>query len=223
MMNISKNTIDILKNYATINPSVYVKKGNVISTISPQKTIMSFCEVEETFPENFAIYELSRFLGVVSLFEDPSYEFMEEKVKIKSNKHSVLYRYAEPSMIITPPDKEITLPKENITELDVSWSDIQKVMRGASILSKPQVQFSVRRSKIFMEAVDTKDMSGDNYSIVVDEYGEDVDISEMDYIFKIENMKLIEGDYKIALSPKGLARFQCVTKPITYFIALEAK
>lgn len=222
-MNISKNTIDILKNYATINPSVYVKKGNVISTISPQRTIMSFCEVEETFPENFAIYELSRFLGVISLFEDPSYEFMEEKVKIKSNKHSVLYRYAEPSMIITPPEKDIVLPEDNNTELDVSWSDIQKVMRGASILSKPQIKFSVKRNKIFMEAVDTKDMSGDNYSIVVDEYGEDVDINEMDYIFKIENWKLIEGDYKIALSPKGLARFKCVTKPITYFIALEAK
>ena len=74
-----------------------------------------------------------------------------------------------------------------------------------------------------MEAVDTKDMSGDNYSIVVDEYGEDVDINEMEYIFKIENMKLIEGDYNINLSPKGLARFKCTTKPITYFIALEAK
>tara|TARA_R100000951_G_scaffold43506_2_gene36730 strand:- start:1752 stop:2420 length:669 start_codon:yes stop_codon:yes gene_type:complete len=222
-MNISKNTIDLLKNYSTINPSVYVKRGNVISTISPQKTIMSFCEVEETFPENFAIYELSRFLGVVSLFEDPSYEFMEEKVKIKSNMHSVSYRYAEPSMIITPPEKAIVLPEDNNTELSVSWSDIQKVMRGASILSKPQIRFSVQRSKIFMEAVDTKDASGDNYSIVVQEHGEDVDIKEMDYIFKIENMKLIEGDYQIALSPKGLARFKCVTKPITYFIALEAK
>ena len=219
-MKISKNTIDILKNYATINPSVYVKKGNIISTIAPQKTVMSFCEVEESFPENFAIYELSRFLGVISLFENPSFEFMDGMVEIKSNKHSVTYRYAEPSMIITPPEKEIVLPEEGLTELSVSWGDIQKVMRGASILSKPQIRFSVKDGQICMDAIDKQDPSGDSYSIVV---AESAIAQEMEYIFNIENLKLIEGDYNIALSPQGLAKFTCEAKSMTYFIALVAR
>lgn len=218
-MKISKGTIDVLKNYSTINPSVLVKAGNNISTISGTKTILSSATVEETFPENFAVYELSRFLGVVSLFEDPDFDFQSDRVIVSGNKHSVTYRYAEASMIIRPPEGEVALPDDGLITTQLTWADFTKMMRGASILQKPEVQFRAEGESIFLEAVDTKDMSGDNYSIelsvdgVVEQLGT--------FVFKIENLKLIEGDYTVQLSPKGLAKFTNNDRSIHYFIALQ--
>lgn len=217
-MKISKNTIDVLKNYATINPSVLVKAGNVISTMSPQKTILSYGELEETFPENFAIYELSRFLGVISLFEEPDFDFHSDRVIISGGSHSVTYRYAEPSMIITPPEKELRLPDDGMVSVNLTWADFTKMMRGASILQKPEVRFSVAGGEIVMGAIDTKDMSGDSYSITL----ADSDAAEGNFVFKIENLKLIEGDYEVKLSPQGLAQFTNIERNMTYFIALQA-
>ena len=218
-MKISKNTFNILKNYSTINPSVLVKAGNVISTMSPQKTILSYCALEETFPVDFAIYDLGRFLQISSLFEDPEFDFQSDRLTISGDKHEVTYRYAEPDMIITPPNKKLELPVEDQVVTNVTWADFQKMMRGASILQKPEVRIVVSGDTIKMEAIDTKDMSGDNYSIELEQVSA---ASEGEFIFKIENLKLIEGDYAVKLSPKGMAEFVNQTTDINYFIALQA-
>lgn len=219
-MKISKNTFNILKNYSTINPSVLVEAGNVISTMSPQKTILSYCELEETFPVDFAIYDLGRFLQISSLFEDPEFVFQNDRLTISGEKHEVTYRYAEPDMIITPPKKKLELPEEGQIVTHVTWADFGKMMRGASILQKPEVQIRATGDGIFLEAVDTKDMSGDNYSIELNALGNSDTVGT--FIFKIENLKLIEGDYAIKLSPKGMAEFVNQTTNINYFIALQA-
>lgn len=216
-MKISKGTIDVLKNYSTVNPSVLVKAGNAISTMAATKTILSSAVVEETFPVDFAVYELSRFLGVISLFEDPDFDFQENSVTISGGSHSVRYNYAEASMIITPPERELKLPEDGLVTTDVSWIDFTKVMRGASILQKPEVQFRVEDGRVFLEAVDMKNMKGDNYSIEL----EPVPVGSGTYVFKIENLKLIEGDYTIELSPQGMAKFTNKNRQIHYFIALQ--
>jgi len=98
-MKLSENTISVLKNFATINPSVLIKQGNTIATISPQRTILARATVEEEFPQQFAIYELAKFLGVLSLFKEPELEFGPQQVMITSGKQSVNYTYADPSMV----------------------------------------------------------------------------------------------------------------------------
>src|SRR5210317_1020094 len=115
MMKISDNTFDVLKNFSSINQSLAFKTGNVIRTVSEQKTILAQAKVEESFPVDFAIYELNQFLGLSSLFEDADFDFGQSQVTLKEGSAKANYTYADPSMITTPPEKNIELPSVDVS------------------------------------------------------------------------------------------------------------
>jgi hypothetical protein len=214
-MKLSENTINLLKNYAAINPMILVKEGNVLSTISPSRSILAKATVEESFPQQFAIYELPRFLGVLSLFKEPDIEFGEKQLRIVSGRQSVNYTYADPSTIISPPNKEIVFPGAEV-EFEVSQQDLQRLVRATGVLQLKSVAVIGDGEKIFIAAASAKNPTADHFSIEVGETDKRFEI-----FYSADNIiKLISADYNVKISKEGLTHF--VATNVEYFMASEA-
>lgn len=215
-MKLSENTINIMKNFSTINPSLLVNPGNCLTTVAPSKTIFAKANVEENFPKKFAIYEMSKFLGIVSLFKDPELEFGEHQVKIASGRQSVNFTYADPSMIVVPPaDKDINFPAADI-EFTISQEELQKLIRAAAVFQLPEIAVNGDGQNITVTATNSKNPTTDTFSL---------DVSNTDktfnMIFKLDNIiKLLSADYSVKISSKGLSQF--TTNNLTYYVPVEA-
>lgn len=217
-MRLSNDTMNVLKTFANINPSILIKPGSVISTVSPRKSVIGKAKVKEEFETQFAIYELPRFLGVLSLFEDPNLQFNDSSVRIADDKRSVNYTYADPSMVIST-DKEITMPEAEVSFF-VEWNDISNVLRAAGVIGLPEVAVVGDGSTITLQAIDSNNPSSDNYSVIVGQTDR-----EFKKIFKIENLQLMKRDYQIDIT-QGIAHFKSINEGDTdleYWIATEAK
>jgi hypothetical protein len=215
-MKLSENTTNILKNFALINPSLLVYPGNILSTMSPIKSILAKANVEEVFPQQFAIFEMSKFLGIISLFKDPELEFGSKQVRIVSGRQSVNYTYADPSMIIAPdPNKDISFPAADI-EFSISQEELQRVVRATGVLQLPDIAVTGDGSSILVTATNSKNPTADVFSI---EVGTTDKVFNM--IFKVDNIvKLISGNYSVKISSRGLSMW--ATDKITYYVATEA-
>ena len=214
MMKISDNTFDVLKNFSTINQSLAFKSGNVVRTVSPQKNILAQAVVSETFPVDFAIYELNQFLGLSTLFEDPDFDFGDAKVTIKEGAAKANYTYADPSMITTPPEKNIELPSTEV-EFTMTKDAFKKVMNGAHGLQLPEVVVRGRDGVMSIVATDTKNPNSNEFSSEVGETDK-----TFDFVFKTENLKFLSDDYGVTISSKGIAHFSGTT--VQYWVATEA-
>jgi hypothetical protein len=215
-MKLSANTVDILKNYATINPSILVREGSVLSTCSPQKSIFARATVTENFSQQFAIYELNKFLGVVSLFDEPELNFSDKRITIKSGKQQLSYTCADPSMIIAPPEKELNFPSAEI-DFEVNQEDLQKVIRAGTVLQLPEISIIGKNGKISIAATNIKDPTSDQYSVEVT----DTDLN-FNMIFRADNIiKLISSTYNVKISSKLISKFTSLSGVNTYYIAAE--
>ena len=212
-MKISDSTFDVLKNFSSINQSLAFKTGNVIHTVSEQKTILAQAKVNESFPVDFAIYELNKFLGLSSLFEDADFEFGESRVTLKEGSATANYTYADPSMITTPPEKNIDLPSIDVA-FDMSKDDFRQVMNGANQLGLPEIVVRGEGGTITLVATDTKNPTTNEFSRVVGEHG-----AEFQFIFKTENFKFIQNDYQVEISSKGIGHFK--SNSVEYWVATE--
>lgn len=212
-MQFSENTLSVLKNFSGINPSVIFRPGKTIRTISPQKTVMASATIDESIEGNAAIYDLSRFLATLSLFENPEIEFLEHKFAIKSNRSYLNYTYAAESMIISPPDKDINIPLAEV-KVTVNWDDIQKVIRAASVLQLGEIAFRGNGQSISIAAIDSKNPTADIFDVIIGETD-----NHFEMIMKVENLKLMPKTYEVSLSSKGMAHFKADT--IQYWIAIE--
>jgi gp45 sliding clamp, C terminal len=215
-MKLSENTINILKNFATINPSLLVNPGNTITTMSPAKSIYAKANVEENFPTRFAIYELSKFLGITSLIKDAELDFGERQVNIVSGRQTVNYTYADPSMIVAPdPNKDINFPAADV-EFSISQEELQKVVRASGVLQLPEIAVTGDSHHITVTATNSKNPSSDVFSIEVGTTDKSFNM-----IFKVENIiKLISSNYDVMISSKGLSKWS--TNNMFYYIATEA-
>ena len=213
-MKLSERTIQILKNFSTINQSILVRPGSVLKTVSPQKAIFAQATVTENFEQEFAIYELPRFLGTVSLFSDPDFDFRDKYVTISSGKQRVNYTYADPSMIDTPPNKDIKFPDTDIN-FTLSHEQLSAVMKAGSVLQMPDVAITGADGLITIKAIDSKNSTADVFSLDICET-----TSEFNVVIKPERLKFIPGDYEVSLTDSGISRFKCGN--ITYWVATEA-
>lgn len=215
-MKLSENTTNILKNFATINPSLLVNPGNCITTMSPAKSIYAKANVEENFPTRFAIYELNKFLGITSLIKDAELDFGERQVKIVSGRQTVNYTYADPSMIVAPdPNKDINFPAADV-EFSISQEELQKVVKASGVLQLPEIAVTGDSHHITVTATNSKNPSSDVFSIEVGTTDKSFNM-----IFKVENIiKLISSNYDVMISSKGLSKWS--TNNMFYYIATEA-
>ena len=204
-MKLSKHTLNMLKNFSDINMSIEIKEGNILRTVSVQKNILAQAELEDEFPKDFAIYELNRFLGAVSLFDDPELEFNAKSVNIGTTKHSADYVYCDPSMIVTPPENNITFPDPEV-KFTLTQDSLSQVMRASNVLGTPEIAIEGGphpNDSIRIKALDVNNDSTDTFQVVLDEKSGHT----FRFVFKTENMKMVSGNYDVEISSKGISHF----------------
>ena len=216
-MKLSESTVGFLKNYANINQSLEFREGKVLRTVSPLNTILASVEISEDLPKTFPIYELNRFLGTLSLFNDPELDFTDNGVTISDSNHEATYRYCgSSSMFQTPPEKNITFPDAEVS-FELSLEQFKKTINAANTLGLPEVVVEGDGTEIRLLVSDTGNVSSDSFSTGV---GPTDKTFRM--IFKTENLnKLMEGTYEVKLSSKRISHFKRTTDSLQFWIALE--
>jgi hypothetical protein len=214
-MKFSEQTLTVLKSFASINKSILMQPGNVLKTITPEKTLVAQATIQDQIPGTACVYDLSRFLSILSLHEAPEVDFQDKYFVITEGKRRTKYAFADVSMIHTPPDKEITIPSSDV-QVNVSWDDLQSVLKAAGVLQFSEVAFVGQEGKVFLKAVDTSSPNADDYGI---EIGETAD--EFSIVIKTDNLKLLPQNYQVTLCAKGISEFK--GDSATYFVAIDTK
>ena len=218
-MKLSDKTIKVLKNFSSINQSMLFRTGSTVRTKNAQDTIAAQAVVDEMFPFEFGIYDLNQFLGVVSLFETPDYEFTQSQVTIKERSKAVNYTFADPSMIVTPPqDKTLSIEEPDV-DINVSGDKISAVLKAAAILQLKEVAISCDGSQVYIEGLDTN--QSDSYKEIIQDWTPE---STFKFIFKTESFKMLPGDYNIKINKGGIAQFSSKRGDVlvTYWVAAES-
>ena len=215
-MNLCDNTLGILKNFAGINNSILVKEGNQLRTISVAKNILAEAEIDEDFPRQFGIYDLNQFLNGLSLHQDPDLDFTEESyLTIREGKRRVKYFFADPQVIVAPPEKEISLPSEDVCfELDSTALD--KLLKAAAVYQLPDLSAVGGEGVVKLVVRDKKNDTSNEFAVVVGETNKNFVFN-----FKVENIKIIPGAYDVVVSSKLLSKFTNTNFNLKYYIALE--
>lgn len=215
-MKLSDNTLTILKNFAGINQSILVKTGNKLRTISVAKNILAEAIITEDFPKDFGIYDLNQFLNGLNLHTDPELDFTNDShIVIREGKRRVKYFFADPAVIISPPDKEITLPSEDVC-FQLEHAQLDKLLKASSVYQLPDLSAVGEAGVILLVVRDKKNDTSNEYSIIVGETDQ-----EFAFNFKVENIRIIPGVYDVVISTKLLSKFTNEKYNIQYFIALE--
>lgn len=212
-MKISTNTVNILKNFAKINPSILIQEGNTLKTMSPSKTIMAKAKIDTEFPKRFAIYNLDRFISTASLFTDPNFDFGERTVTIKEGDRKIDYVYADENTINKMPDREINLPSIDVT-VTLTNASLKEVEKAGGVLGLPEILIVGDGSDVYLQAADSKNPSGDVFSVKIGET-----TKTFKAIFKTENIKILPGDYEVSISSRGISHFY--GKEAEYWVAVE--
>tara|TARA_B100000424_G_C22789710_1_gene424173 strand:+ start:71 stop:736 length:666 start_codon:yes stop_codon:yes gene_type:complete len=215
-MKLSDNTLTVLKNFANINNSVLVKKGTNLRTISVAKNILAEARIEEEFPRDFAIYDLNQFLNGLGLHQDPELDFKEETyLNIREGKRRVKYFFADPAVIVSPPEKEISLPTQDVC-FQLDSVTLEKLLKAAAVYQLPDLSAVGGAGVVKLVVRDKKNDTSNEFAIVVGETDK-----EFVFNFKVENIKIIPGAYNVVVSSKLLSKFTNESLDLKYFIALE--
>ena len=215
-MKLSEKTLTVLKNFAGINNSILVKQGTQLRTISVAKNILAEAEIDEEFSRQFGVYDLNQFLNGLSLHQDPDLDFTEESyLNIREGKRRVKYFFADPQVIISPPDKQITLPSEDV-HFELESSALDKLLKAAAVYQLPDLCVVGEAGVVRLVVRDKKNDTSNSYSVGVGETDK-----EFTFNFKVENIKIIPGSYDVVVSSKLLSEFKNSTYNLKYYIALE--
>ena len=191
-MKLSDKTISLLKNFSSINQSILFKEGNKLRTISVMKNILAEATVSEEFSKDFGVYDLNQFLNGLSLHRNPELDFKNDGyVVISEGKMRSKYFFADPNVIVTPPDKDITLPSEDIC-FELSTEQLDKLLKAAAVYQLPDISAVGEGGVIKLLVKDKKNDTSNDFAIVV---GETTD--EFEFHFKVENIKVLPGTYEV--------------------------
>ena len=215
-MKLSDQTLNILKNFAGINNSILVKQGTQLRTISVAKNILAEASIDEDFPRDFAVYDLNQFLNGLTLHQDPDLDFSPESyISIKEGKRRVKYFYADPNVIVSPPDKEITLPSDDV-HFQLDSTALEKLLKAAAVYQLPDLSAVGEAGVVKLVVRDKKNDTSNEFAVVVGETDK-----EFSFNFKVENIKIIPGAYDVVVSQKLLSKFTNTNCDLKYYIALE--
>ena len=215
-MKLSDKTISLLKNFSSINQSILFKEGNKLRTISVMKNILAEATVSEDFTKDFGVYDLNQFLNGLSLYQNPELDFKNDGyVVMKEGKSRSKYFFADPNVIVSPPDKDISLPSEDVC-FDVSTDQLDKLLKASSIYQSPDLSAIGENGVIKLVVRDKKNDTSNDYSVIVGETDK-----EFCFNFKVENIKILPGTYEVVVSQKLLSRFTAKNSDLTYYIAME--
>ncbi len=216
IMKLSESTVNLLKNFSSINQSILFKEGNKLRSISVMKNILAEATISEEFPKDFGIYDLNQFLNGLSLHNSPELDFENNQfVVIKEGKMRSKYFFADASVIVSPPEKEITLPTEDVC-FQLTSQQLEKLKKAASVYQLPDISAIGENGVVKLVARDKKNDTSNDFSIIVGD-------TEDSFIFnfKEENLKIVPGTYDVIVSSKLLSKFTNQNLDVTYYIALE--
>ena len=215
-MKLSDNTLSLLKNFSTINQSILFKQGSKLRTISVMKNILAEATVSEELLKDFGIYDLNQFLNGLGLHQSPELDFANEgHVVIKEGRMRSKYFFADPNVIITPPEKAITLPSEDVS-FELRTEQLDKLLKAAAIYQLPDLAVIGEAGVVKLLVRDKKNDTSNDFSVIVGETDK-----QFSFNFKIENIKILPGTYDVIVSQKLLSRFVSKNHDLTYYIALE--
>jgi len=217
-MKINQTTQDILKNFSEINTNILIKPGSELNTISTMKNILAKATINESFDSEFGIYDLNEFLSVVSSLDKPELTLQEKYMTISTegSRSKVKYFYSDPSVIVSP-TKDVNMPESDVT-FSLSESNLAQLRKMAAILSSPDLALiGTKDGDVVLKVCDKKNDTSNKFDIVVGENA----TANYTFYFKVENLKMISGDYDVAVSSKSIAHFTNTKLPIEYWIALE--
>ena len=216
VMKLSDNTLSVLKNFSTINQSILFKQGTKLRTISVMKNILAEVQLKEELPKDFGIYDLNQFLNGMGLHQSPELDFNNDGyVVIKEGKMRSKYFFADPQVIVTPPEKAIELPSEDVS-FTLSTDQLDKLLKAAAIYQLQDLSVIGGDGVVKILVRDKKNDTSNDFSIVVGETD-----STFSFNFKVENIKILPGTYDVVVSKKLLSRFISKNQDLTYYIALE--
>jgi hypothetical protein len=217
-MKLSESTINVLKNFATINAGMQFKEGSVVRTISKGQNVLGKATVTENFEKDFVIYDLNRFLSLCGSLSDPEIVINTDanNLTVKSGTSKTTYGLADESMIVAPPAKELKIENAEVN-FRLTKEDMSQVLKLSGILGLPNIAVIGDGASISIATLDVKNDESDNFSIKVGETA-----SNFKMIFNTENLKMIPGTYDVAISSKGISHFKHATDSVEYWIATEA-
>ena len=217
-MKLNTNTHNILKNFSEINTNILIKPGKELSTISTIRNIFAKASIDEAFDTEFGIYDLNEFLAVVSGMNKPELSLQDKHMTIspEGSKSKVKYFYSDPSVIVAP-TKEVNMPEAEVT-FSLTEANLEQLKKMAAILKSPDLALiGEKGGDIVLKVCDKKNDTSNNFDIVVGESA----TTDYTFYFKVENMKMIPGDYDVSVSSKSISHFKNKKLPIEYWIALE--
>ena len=215
-MKLSVQTLALLKNFSSINQSILFKKGRSLRTISVMKNILAEVTINEEIPQDFGIYDLNQFLNGLSLHQSPDLDFTNDGyVVIKEGRSRSKYFFADPNVIVTPPDKDISLPSEDVC-FELNTQQLDKLLKAAAVYQLPDLSAVGENGVVKLVVRDKKNDTSNDFAIVVGETN-----AEFSFNFKVENIKVLPGTYEVVVSQKLLSRFTSTSHDLTYYIALE--
>lgn len=215
-MKLSETTVNFLKNFSSINQSILFKEGNKLRSISVMKNILAEATITEDIPKDFGIYDLNQFLNGLSLHSNPDLDFANnEYVLIKEGKMRSKYFFADPTVIVSPPEKEISLPTEDVSFV-ITSQQLEKLKKASSVYQLPDISVIGEDGIVKLVVRDKKNDTSHKFDIEVGETN-----SDFVFNFKEENLKILPGTYDVVVSSKLLSRFTSQNHDLCYYIALE--
>ena len=218
-MKLNQKTIETLKNFAGINTNILIKEGNELSTISTMRNIFAKAKITDEFTKEFGIYDLNKFLSLATSLDKPELTFKDKHFEIfnegSPKNYKTLY-YSDPSVIVSP-TKEVKMPEADVT-FSLSQSNYKELLKMAAILKSPDLALiGTKGGDIVLKVCDKKNDTSNSFDIVVGQ-GATADYT---FYFKVENMKMLDGDYDVSVSSKSISHFKHTKLPVEYWIALE--
>ena len=215
---LSKKTLDVLKNFASINSSIVFRKGSTVRTISNAENILAKYTAEEVFPVDFAIYDLSQFLSGITLFSDPQLEFdNNDFVSIRGGGRSAKYYFSDPEITLkSAPEKNVKFPGADI-QFNITGDELVSLQKASAVYSLPDLTFDTTGDAIKLILRDKENDTSNTYEQSTS--GDFTGKYSLDV--KIENIRLLPGDYTVKISKHLISEWTNQTTDLTYYIALE--
>ena len=220
-MKLSSETLTVLQNFASINSNIEFRKGKVLKTISQGKGVLATATLNDEFPDNFCVNDLNQFLVVYNLNKDTEINLTETDIIFKSGRSKTNYRKTEKNNCVLPPEKDLSLPSVDL-DIVISESDLSGILKSAAVLKSSHIAIETDKSnqKVSLTACDPSDTSAHINAI---DLGENSTGKEFTFVFSLENLRMIPGEYRLQISSKGIALFKNTKVDIQYFIAMEKK
>tara|TARA_Y100001934_G_scaffold262462_1_gene336954 strand:- start:871 stop:1569 length:699 start_codon:yes stop_codon:yes gene_type:complete len=219
VMELSENTLQVLRNFSGINQNMMIRSGTTIKTISEARNVVARADVTEEFAKDFGIYDLNEFIGVIGLVNQPSLTFEDEYVVVAdaSGRSKVKYFYAAEETL-TSPSKDVTMPEPDV-KFTLDNDTLNRLKKAASTLGHNEVSIQAKDGVLSLSVVENQNATSNAYSIDID--GEFKQDAVFNFILSISNLKILPGDYDVEISSKLITQFKHKEMPLTYWIALE--